>query len=246
MAFQSITRHARQQLLIRVLVLGMMAGICLPAHAFWGLLGKVGSAGGKAAATAGKTAAGTAGKGAAAGGAAVAGAEAANTGAQAAKAGAGLAAQSGDDIARASGLGKAVPDEVSAMLHTPGKTLADISDPGTRSWLSLPPGQLHASDAPLMVTDYARLLEGKPAKGPKAADTTQQAANVPPARLPTSTPPSQVPWQAIELLLHAARMGHQGTQSEWKRLCASQPVPDALAGRCPPPGHAKAPAPRKQ
>jgi hypothetical protein len=106
-------------------------------HAFLGLLGKLGSAAGKA---------GAVGKGAAAGGAAVAGAEiaqGANAAGKAAKLGAAgeggaAAANSADDIARASGLGKAVPDDIAAMMTTKGKTLLDVPDPGTRAWLGTP------------------------------------------------------------------------------------------------------------
>jgi hypothetical protein len=189
-------------------------------HAFWGLLGKLGSAAGKA---------GTVGKGAAAGGAAVAGAEGANAAAQAAKAanaakagtaaeGGAKAATSAEELSKASGLGKAVPDEIAAMMTTKGKALLDVPDPGTRAWLSTPATKLGPADADLMVRDYVKLLEGKPATGP--VKTTDKAANASTApKLPTNTPASTIPWHAVELLARAAHIGHRGAQSELDRLC---------------------------
>lgn len=208
------------------LLLLAMSSLPAPAHAFWGLLGKVGSA-------AGKGAAGAAGKGAAATGAGtlagVEAAEAANAAAHAARAAkpavAAEGAMSAEQLAKASGLGKAVPDDIAAMLTTPGKTLLDVPDAGTRSWLSQPGGKLARADADLMVTDYVRLLEGKPAAGPRAAkapvapavQTTDKAAAAP--RLPTAKPASSIPWHATELLLRAAHLGHPGAQRELERLC---------------------------
>ena len=71
--------------------LGFFLALCCsvvlvpPAHAIWGLLGKLGAGAGKAAGAASKGAVGVAGKGAATGGAAVAGAELATEGAHAAR-----------------------------------------------------------------------------------------------------------------------------------------------------------------
>ncbi|QTD44651.1 hypothetical protein [Ottowia testudinis] len=235
-------RSPRTALTVTALLAAMLAPPA--AHAFWGALGKLGSLGGKAATSAaGKGAAATAGKGVAAGGASVAGVELAEGAAQAGKAGAGLAAHSGDDIARASGLGKAVPDELAAMLRTPGKTLLDVPDAGARHWLSTPTSKLGAADADLMVTDYVRLLEGKSALGPAAAPATPAAAKAgrrtaaPPApKLPTERPASSVPWHAAELLVRAAHLGHTGAQQELDRLCrapAAQATPAACAQRKP-------------
>lgn len=200
-------------------------------HAFWGLLGKLGSAAGKA---------GTVGKGAAAGGAAVAGAEVAegaNAAAQAAKAanaanaakaaeGGAKAATSAEELSKASGLGKAVPDDIAAMMTTKGKTLLDVPDPGTRAWLSTPATKLGPADADLMVRDYVKLLEGKPATGPakatdKAAEKAASSSTAP--KLPTSTPVNTIPWHAVELIARAAHIGHRGAQSELDRLCRANP-----------------------
>jgi hypothetical protein len=202
-----------------------------PAHAIWGVLGKLGAGAGKAAGAAGKGVAGAAGKGAATGGAAVAGAELATEGALAAKAGA-LAGQSADDLARASGLGKAVPDEIAAMAYSPGKTLLDVPDLGTHSWLSTPVRQQSRVDADLMVRDYARLLDGKPALGRPVHAVAQPVAKAP--RLPSTKPPSQIPWHAVELLARAAHLGHNGAQTELQRICRNQAAKAASSAECRP------------
>lgn len=201
----------------------------LPAHAWLGALGKLGSA-------AGKGAAGTAGKGAAAGAGAVVGAEAlegASHAAKAAKAGAAAegsaAATSAEQLSKASGLGKAVPDDVAAMLSTPGKTLLDVPDPGTRSWLRMPSAKFNAVDTDLMVRDYVSLLEGKAAAGPQVRAPVAVKKEVQAAQLPTNKPASQVPWYALELVARAAHLGHRQAQLELDRLCSNTP-PGKLAG----------------
>lgn len=214
---------ARTRLPILLAAAALFTALATPsANAWLGALGKIGSA-------AGKGAAGAAGKGAAAGAGAVAGAEAvqgANAAGKAAKAGVaaeGAAAASADDISRASGLGKAVPDEIAAMLHTPGKTLADVPDVGARSWLGKQRAKLTANDADLMVRDYAALLEGKPAKGPPASPAPAAAGAQP--QLPTRKPAAEIPWYATELLMRAAHVGHAGARSELDRLCRSPQPP---------------------
>jgi hypothetical protein len=202
----------------------------LPAHAFWGVLGKLGSSAGKTgAATAGKT-------GAAAGTAGVVGVEA-----EAAAAAAAKAAKSADNlhpngapataeqISAQSGLGKAVPAEVEAMLYGGGgRTLKSVPDAGVRDWLQMPYRASAASPkATEMMHDYVRLLEGKPAMGPKPTNTS---AKVPEPLLPHTKPARDVPWYAIELVLRAAHMGHIGAQREVDRLCrehgkSSAPLP---------------------
>lgn len=212
--------RARWQTLAAGTVLGL--ALLQPAHAWLGALAKIGSAAGKGAAS-------TAGKGAAAGAGAVAGAEAvqgANAAAKAGKAGAAAeagAAATADDLSRASGLGKAVPEDVAALLHTPGKTLADVPDVGARSWLGTPRSKLTPADADLMVRDYVALLEGKPAKGPAAVKPAGAAEPAKP-RLPAARPPAEVPWYATELVLRAAHLGHTGAQAEVDRLCRGRPV----------------------
>ncbi|MGC1173610.1 hypothetical protein [Polaromonas sp.] len=210
-------------------LLVLTAFLPLPAHAWLGALGKLGSA-------AGKGVAGAAGKGAATGAGAVVGAEAlegASHAAKAAKAGAaaegGAAATSAEQLSKATGLGKAVPDDVAAMLSTPGKTLLDVPDPGTRSWLGMPSAKFSAADTDLMVRDYVSLLEGKAAAGPQVRAPTAAAKKVQPAQLPANKPASQVPWYALELVARAAHLGHRQAQLELDRLCNSTP-PGKLPG----------------
>lgn len=204
----------------------------LPAHAWLGALGKLGSA-------AGKGAAGTAGKGAATGAGVVVGAEAlegASHAAKAAKAGAategGAAATSAEQLSRASGLGKAVPDDVAAMLSTPGKTLLDVPDPGTRSWLGMPSAKFSAADTDLMVRDYVSLLEGKAAAGPPVRAPIAGAKKVQAPKMPTTKPAAQVPWHALELLARAAHLGHRQAQLELDRLCNTTPQGKLAGTQC--------------
>ena len=222
-------RSVRAGLGLAAVVLAAAAVAPGPAHAWLGALSKLGSAAGKGAATAGKGAA--AGAGAVGGVEAVQGANAAAKAGKGAAAAEGAAAASADDISRASGLGKAVPDEVAAMLSTPGKTLLDVPDPGARSWLGRPASKLHPTDADLMVRDYAALLEGKPAAGPRPAIERTAAAPREP-QLPTSRPPSQVPWYAFELVARAAHLGHTGARAEKERLCRSTAARPAWGDAC--------------
>ncbi len=207
--------------LIRTLMATLaLSALLVPSSA--GAWVKLGSAGGKVAAV---------GKGAAAGGAAVAGAEMA-TGANAiAKVGAvggsaegatAAGAQSADELSKAFGLGKAVPDDMAAMLTTPGKTLADVPDTGARAGLATPLSKLKASNADLLVTDYVKLLQGKPAIGPANRPVTAgQAASkkTPEMLISGHTLSAQVPWHAIEVLARAAHLGHRAAQNELSRLC---------------------------
>lgn len=226
------------------LALCCSVGLVPPAHAIWGLLGKLGAGAGKAAGAASKGAVGVAGMGAATGGAAVAGAELATEGAHAARAGV-LASQSADDLARASGLGKAIPDEIAAMAYSPGKNLADVPDLGTHTWLSTPARQQSRMDADLMVRDYARLLDGKAALGRPVQPVAQPAAKAP--KLPTIKPASQIPWHAVELLARAAHLGHNGAQTELQRICRNKAAVASTSAECKqhtatlatPPGSAK-------
>lgn len=224
-------RSARGGLCLAVLVLATAVITPLPAHAWLGALSKLGSAAGKGAATAGKGAA--AGAGAVGGVEAMQGANAAAKAGKGAVAAEGAAAASADDISRASGLGKAVPDEVAAMLSTPGKTLLDVPDPGARSWLGRPAAKLNPADADLMVRDYAALLQGKPAAGPRQA-IERTAANPREPQLPTTRPPSQVPWYAFELVARAAHLGHAGAKAEKERLCRSTATRPAWGDACTP------------
>ncbi|MFV0681075.1 hypothetical protein [Ottowia sp.] len=157
--------YPRQAALAALLALGL-ASAPVPAQAFLGAVAKVLAKG------AGKSAAS---KGAATGAATVGAANVAEDGVQAAAKIGGAGADDAAQLSRASGLGPAVPDEVRAMLKTPGKTLADVPDPGTHAWLSTPPSKLSAADGDAMVRDYVELLAGRPAKGPLIPDPKTSA-----------------------------------------------------------------------
>jgi hypothetical protein len=244
----------RPALAAALLAAGLLSLLPLPSHAFLGALAKIGSAVGKgagAAGAAGKGAAGavgavgvmeaTQGANAAAKAAKVVGAgdsvAAAGAAERAAMAGAGeqrMAAgvATADDISRSTGLGKAVPDDIAAMLSTPGKTLGDVPDAGTRSWLSMPKKQVTVADADLMVRDYVRLLEGQPAAGPparRARLSIEQEKALAERPVPPHRPTRDVPWHAVELLVRATHAGHAGARNELNRLCQDKPPAQAAA-----------------
>ncbi len=203
----------------------LLALICLvppsPAHAIWGLLGKLGSvaskggtaAKGAAAAGAGATAAGTAEiMGAGAQGAKVAGSAAGGVSelSTAASQTSKLGAMSAEDLSRASGLGKAVPDEITFMMNS-GKVLAEIPDVKAQAWLKKPWGDLQPVQAHLMVEDYVRLLEVNP-KTAKSLAPAQKS-------VPTKAASNDISWYQFELIARAAHLGHVGAAQEQARLC---------------------------
>ncbi len=175
-----------------------------------------------------KAAAQTATKGAATG-AAVAGAE---------TAGAKAVAHSGEDIAHASGLGKAVPEDVASMLHSTGKTLSDVPDAGARAWLSTPIEQLQKTDANHMVTDYVKLLEGKATVGPTSTGT--QLAGKAPTKA-AKHPPETVPWYAVQLLVRAVHLGSRWASAELNRVCQSNQVAVSNGRACKTPVASRSP-----
>ncbi|NBW48943.1 MAG: hypothetical protein EBR49_02425 [Betaproteobacteria bacterium] len=166
-----------------------------------------------------KAAAQAASKGAATG-AAVTGAEAA---------GAKAAAHTGEDIAHASGLGKAVPDDVASMMHGTGKTLSDVPDAGAKAWLSKPLDKLQKTDADQMVTDYVKLLEGKATQGPAKAGA-QAATKAPTAQM--NNPPETVPWYAVQLLVRAAHLGSRWASKELNRVCQNNQAAASNGAAC--------------
>jgi hypothetical protein len=184
---------------------GLSLGVAQPSWAFLGLLSK--------AAKVGKAA--SVGKGGAAAGAAVVGADTVEAAATANRA----LPNSAEALSKASGLGKAVPDEVAAMLKTPGKTFNDIPDPMVNRWLSASPHTQTLADANGMMIDAERLSQGKSAIG-KPAQTHQAAAVAKPARA--------VPWYAIELTLRAAHLGHRVAMLQRARICRDPAQPSSL------------------
>ena len=199
-------------------VVGAVIFICLlgahlPAQAFWGVLGSIGRGAGKVAKVAPKPkpmpVLSTSGKiGTAAGATGM--------------------SESAMAISKASGLGKAVPDDIAAMMRLPARKLEDIPDAGTRSWLTPPPNAQAPNDAIFMMRDYNRIIKGRPALGP-------QQKSLPLDKIPTPAFESDDPekiekisWYAMELLLRAAHLGNDRAILERKRLCLDHKAPSAL------------------
>jgi hypothetical protein len=189
---------------------GLSLGVAQPSWAFLGLLSKVGKL-----AKVGKAA--SVGKGGAAAGAAVVGADAVEGAAAANR----VLPTSAEALSRASGLGKAVPDEVAAMLKTPGKTLSDIPDPMVNRWLSASPHTQTLADANGMMIDVQRLSSGKTAIG-KPVQTHPTAAETQPVA------GRALPWYAIELTLRAAHLGHRAAMLQRASICRDPAQPSSL------------------
>lgn len=133
----------------------------------------------------------------------------------------GAAALSADELSKASGLGKAIPDNVaSMMLHTPGKTLADIPDIGAKTWLSKPVTTHLASDAEFLMRDYYLLLQGKPALGPAVSSKKAELKEiVNSSKAIQKHGKNTIPWYAVELLIRAAHLGYRLAEKELAEKC---------------------------
>ena len=222
-----------------------------PAHAFWGLLGKLGSLGGKTAPAAGAAAKGAGAAGTAAKGAAVVvGVDAVLTNSSAMNAANALSktgkvgtavdvaelsvvnkAATAEELSKAAGLGKAVPDEVLAMLTTRHKKLADVPDLGARQWLELNKTKVKPGDAELMIRDYATLLEGKAAMGPEKLRELHKPTKVPDYGIMQNSA-NEIPWYAFELLARAGHFGSKFAQGEFKRVCNTWPKDKPMSPEC--------------
>ena len=132
----------------------------------------------------------------------------------------GLRATSAEEISKASGIGQPVPDNVAAlMIHTPGKTLADIEDAGVKAWLKKPAASHISSDAQGLMRDYELLLQGKPALGPATSVslTFQQPPKT--SEKISSTAQHAIAWYAPELLIRAAHLGDRLAQKKLEEQC---------------------------
>lgn len=188
-----------------------------PAFAFWGLLGKAGSAAGKSGAAVGKSAAGTVGKGAAVG----AGAETVAAGGlldDAARGGAKLGAA---DLATANA---ALPPEVARYLAKPANTLG-MTD--TADMMALYQRMVQNAGKTGDFTVVER-LPGMTSQGKtiaEAATPAKAAGAVPVAQttkpLSVSASSSEIPTYAIHLLLHAAKAGNPAARIEISQRCAA-------------------------
>ena len=218
------------------------AALPLPAHAFWGLLGKAASGAGKAAGSA-------AGKTAGAAGAAAAAGEAATAAGVAGKSAAALA----DDAARTGGKAAGTADAAGGAAHGFSAVNAALP-PEVAMYLAKPAASLTGTDTAAMMGLYDRMVAqaGKtgdfsiiehmpqvhgaktlqqpapaaPLAGPPKAGTT-----APPAAPSPSSPSSLSPSAAAEIslaglrvLAHAASAGHRAAQNELRTRCADPAV----------------------
>lgn len=132
----------------------------------------------------------------------------------------GSRAISAEEISKASGLGKAVPDNIAAlMIHTPGKTLADVEDMGVKAWLTKPTASYVASDAQGLMRDYELLLQGKPALGPLGSTTLTFKQTLKTSEKTQAAAQHTLPWYAPELLIRAAHLGDKLAQKKLEEQC---------------------------
>jgi hypothetical protein len=192
---------------VLALFLGLSLGLAQPSWAFLGLLSKIGKAA-------------SVGKGGAAAGAAFVGTDTLEGAAAANR----LLPDSAQALSKASGLGKAVPDEVAAMLETPDKSLRDIPDPLVSRWLSASPQTQTMADANGMMIDVERLSSGQKTMG--IPSSLNQAATKNTPKNPSGG--SAMTWYAVELTLRAAHLGHRAAMLHRIDICRDPAQPARL------------------
>lgn len=233
---------AHQPAAVAVLALAALgcASLPLPAHAFWGLLGKAASGAGKAAGSAaGKTA------GAAAGAGAVGAAGEAATAAGVVGKSAALA----DDAARAGGKAAGTAEAAGGATHGVSAVNAALP-PEVAMYLAKPTASLTGTDTAAMMGLYERMVAqaGKtgdfsviehmpqvhgaktlhqlappaPAPAPALARAGATAQAAPPALTPSAS--AEISLAGLRLLVHAASAGHRHAQSELRARCADPAV----------------------
>lgn len=221
----------------------------LPAHAFWGLLGKAAGSAGKAAGTAGK-AAGAVGAAGAAGEAATA----AGTAGKAAAAGAGAgAATLADDAARAGAAGSktaAVDGAAGGAAHGFSAVNAALP-PEVALYLAKPAARLTGTDTAAMMDLYQRMVAqagktgdfsvlermpqvhgaktlpqpaSRPVPVPVKAGATAPSPSPSPATAPSPSTVAEMNLAGLRLLAHAGSAGHRAAQSELRARCADPAV----------------------
>ena len=235
------TAHLTASAVLALAALGC-ASLPLPAHAFWGALGKAASSAGKAAGSAaGKTAgaAGAAGATGAAGEAATA---------------AGIAGKSatalGDDAARAGGLAAGTADATGSAAHGFSAVNAALP-PEVAVYLAKPATSLTGADTAAMMGLYERMVAQAGKTGDfsaiehlpplHGAKTLQQATPSSPVAAHTKAGPAaqaspsaaEINLAGLRLLAHAASAGHRGAHNELRTRCADPAVrrtaPDVAA-----------------
>lgn len=225
------------------------ASLPLPAHAFWGLLGKAASGAGKAAGSAAGKTAGAAG---AAGPAGAAGEAATAAGV------AGKSAALADDAARAGGKAAGAPEAAGGAAHGFSAVNAALP-PEVAMYLAKPAATLTGTDTAAMMGLYERLV----AQAGKTGDfsviehmpqvhgtkTLQQTAPAPigqaspkPGATVQSAPPggrssppspsaaAEISLAGLRLLAHAASAGHRAAQNELRSRCADPAVLRTVPG----------------
>lgn len=215
------------------------ASLPLPAHAFWGLLGKAASGAGKAAGSA-------AGKTAGAAGAAGAAGEAATAAGVAGKSAATLA----DDAARAGGKAAGTADAAGGAAHGFSAVNAALP-PEVAVYLAKPATSLTGTDTAAMMGLYDRMVAQAGKTGDfsviehmpqvHGAKTLPQAASPVPAApakaggtapaapagttaAPSASAAAEISLAGLRLLAHAASAGHRPAQNELRARCADPAV----------------------
>ena len=210
----------------------------LPAHAFWGLLGKAASGAGKAAGSAAGKTAGAAGAAGAAGEAAtaagVAGKSAATLADEAARAGgkaAGTAEAAGGAAHGFSAVNAALPPEVAVYLAKPAASLTGTDTAAMMGLYERMVAQA-GKTGDFSVIEHMPQVHGaktlqQPAPAAPLSASTKGGATATPAAPSPSSPSSLSPSAAAEvslagvrLLAHAASAGHRAAQNELRTRCA--------------------------
>ena len=210
----------------------------LPAHAFWGLLGKAASGAGKAAGSAAGKTAGAAGAAGAAGEAAtaagVAGKSAATLADEAARAG-GKAEAAGGAAHGFSAVNAALPPEVAAYLAKPAASLTGTDTAAMMGLYERMVAQA-GKTGDFSVIEHMPQVHGaktlqQPAPAAPLSASTKGGATATPAAPSPSSPSSLSPSAAAEvslagvrLLAHAASAGHRAAQNELRTRCADPAV----------------------
>lgn len=206
----------------------------VPAHAFWGLLGKAAGGAGK---TAG--AAGTAGKAAGAGTAAAAGAGAATLADDAARVGgkagaadaavAPAAAGAGHTAHAASAVNAALPPEVAMYLAKPAASLTG-SDTAAMMGLYQRMVAQAGKTGDFSVIERMPQVHGaktlpQPAPHPVPVPVKAGAMAQPsPATALSASAAAEISLAGLRLLAHAASAGHRAAQKELRERCADPAV----------------------
>ncbi len=203
----------------------------VPAHAFWGLLGKAAGGAGK---TAG--AAGTAGKAAGAGTAAAAGAgaatladDAARVGGKAAAADAAVAPAAGGAAHAASAVNAALPPEVAVYLARPAAALT-TTDTSHMMYMYHQMVAQAGKSGDFSVLERMPQVHGAKTLPPAAQPVpvpVKAAATAPSPTGATHTPSAiaEINLAGLRLLVHAGSAGHHAAQKELRERCADPAVP---------------------